>query len=496
MRSRMPWVLLGFVAAASTAAPGQFVEPGVRVIYSVGGTQNSGQFGLAPAALGDLTGDGISEIVCTAPGWFNISTGTTGACFVYDGADGALMRTHPAPDAVTVFQKSVAAGDIDGDGVPDYAAAGWTTGSAGAVVVFSGVDGSVIFTLRGLSLSDQFGLGLTSHDDVDGDGHDDLLVGAPFHTIEGTRRGRVAAYSGDGGHELWSAEGSAAHQAFGQLCFSIDDTDGDSVRDVAVGAPQMRPTFANTGPGFVVLLSGVDGAPIGDPIASPSATSVDFGSWIPSPSIDLNDDGISEIVIADQFDAALGAQTGKAFILDGATRAVLSEYAGSSALQGLGATGNAGDINADGVDELIVTSWRSPDGAPGTTGKLEVYSGADGVLLGRVTSTSPGGAFGGWTFGMGDVDGDGFPDIFVNAPWYSAEGFQRGRFWVISGRGFVQCGRADLAVPIGVLDFSDVIAFLTAFAAMKDDADLAEPFGVFDFTDVVGFLLAFGAGCA
>ncbi len=50
---------------------------------------------------------------------------------------------------------------------------------------------------------------------------------------------------------------------------------------------------------------------------------------------------------------------------------------------------------------------------------------------------------------------------------------------------------ADLAPPIGVLDFSDVIAFLTAFVAMGSDADLAEPLGVFDFSDVV----AFGAGC-
>ncbi len=49
--------------------------------------------------------------------------------------------------------------------------------------------------------------------------------------------------------------------------------------------------------------------------------------------------------------------------------------------------------------------------------------------------------------------------------------------------------------PIGVLDFSDVVAFLTAFATMDAIADLAPPVGVFDFSDVVAFLASFGGGC-
>ncbi len=57
------------------------------------------------------------------------------------------------------------------------------------------------------------------------------------------------------------------------------------------------------------------------------------------------------------------------------------------------------------------------------------------------------------------------------------------------------CNDADLAEPFGALDFSDVIAFLTAFGGMQPPADLAEPIGVFDFSDVIAFLTAFGAGC-
>ena len=50
------------------------------------------------------------------------------------------------------------------------------------------------------------------------------------------------------------------------------------------------------------------------------------------------------------------------------------------------------------------------------------------------------------------------------------------------------CNEADLSEPFGVLDFTDVIAFLGAFGAMDPAADLAAPFGVFDFSDILTFL--------
>ncbi len=57
------------------------------------------------------------------------------------------------------------------------------------------------------------------------------------------------------------------------------------------------------------------------------------------------------------------------------------------------------------------------------------------------------------------------------------------------------CNGADLAAPLGTLDFSDVLEFLTLFAKGGEDADLAEPVGVYDFSDVLAFLTLFGGGC-
>jgi FG-GAP repeat len=494
-----PTTLAAAVAAIVSLNPlslGQFIEDGIDVISTQLGTQDREQLGFAPALIGDLNGDGVGEVVYGSTGWVNDS-GTVSACVVVDGASGEMMRRHPSPDGQTVFMKSSDAGDMDGDGVIDYAVGGWSTGVPGKVIVYSGADGSMLMTLTGQSNNDQFGLGLASLDDVNGDGFDDLVVGAPFSRNGNQRRGRVALYSGMDGSEIWAREGASLQDAMGQSCFAVDDLDGDGVLDVGVASPQMRPAFSSTGPGFVDLLSGVDGSSIGDALVSPSGTGVFFGGWLPSPMIDLNGDGVHEILIADQFDGALGASTGKLFIYDGATRELMREMTGSSALQGLGASGNAGDLDLDGVDDLIVSSWRSPDGAPGLTGKLEIFSGASFESLGTMTSTSPGANFGGWLLSMGDVPvfgiGDGFPDFFVNAPSDSTNGVRTGQFWVISGKSFYPC-RADFAKPYGVLNGADVLLFAASLGAMDVTADINRD-GAVNFFDIYAFLMQYFAGC-
>ncbi len=89
-----------------------------------------------------------------------------------------------------------------------------------------------------------------------------------------------------------------------------------------------------------------------------------------------------------------------------------------------------------------------------------------------------------------DVPDGSFPDNTAIVVYQSVSFTQ---FEVLLKVG--SCSEADLAKPYNVLDFSDVLAFLTAFAGMDPAADLAEPFGSFDFSDVIAFLTAFGAGC-
>jgi len=87
-----------------------------------------------------------------------------------------------------------------------------------------------------------------------------------------------------------------------------------------------------------------------------------------------------------------------------------------------------------------------------------------------------------------DLNGDGCKDMILAM----CTGY---RVLIQDGCVTPPCNDADLAEPFGELNFSDVVAFLTAFAAMGAEADLAEPFGEWNFSDVVAYLGAFGAGC-
>lgn len=90
---------------------------------------------------------------------------------------------------------------------------------------------------------------------------------------------------------------------------------------------------------------------------------------------------------------------------------------------------------------------------------------------------------------------DGSVLAFVTLRQTGGPGANLGDAFIRITPGPTPCNEADLAIPFGALDFSDVVAFLAAFAAMDPAADLAPPEGLFDFSDVVAFLAAFGAGC-
>ena len=81
---------------------------------------------------------------------------------------------------------------------------------------------------------------------------------------------------------------------------------------------------------------------------------------------------------------------------------------------GIGPGREAGDVDRDGLVDLAIGSWISNDGAP-TAGQVEIYSGKDGSLLRRLTSTTAGENFGFDAVGLGDLDGDRVPDLVVSA---------------------------------------------------------------------------------
>ncbi len=178
------------------------------------------------------------------------------------------------------------------------------------------------------------------------------------------------------------------------------------------------------------------------------------------------------------------------------------EIQGPGLIQG-GLT-NSGLIGRGGqLEQLrIQGGYTSSSGAvlefqryPGAHNSIRVTSG-DAQLAGTISvdfeffTPSPGAEYVLLTVDAGSVIGTFDTEVITDA---NAEiVYESNRVLV---RVLSSCNAADLAEPFGQLDFSDVIAFLTAFGAMDGAADLAEPFGQWDFSDVIAFLTAFGAGC-
>ncbi len=138
----------------------------------------------------------------------------------------------------------------------------------------------------------------------------------------------------------------------------------------------------------------------------------------------------------------------------------------------------AADLDGDGDTDIVTSNSDSNN--------VSIMENTGGSLAAGVplpAGTRPGSSE------LADLDGNGSVDMAV-----TNRDSNNTTIWLNAG-GAGACNAADFAEPFGSLDFSDVVAFLSAFGALDPAADLAAPFGQHDFSDVVAFLSAFGAGC-
>lgn len=240
MTALLTALLVGTAAFAQSAkATGPFVEPDAVALYTYAGEQAGDGYGWVSENLGDINGDTINDYIITAP--FFVSNGTqTGKAYVYSGADGSLLNEITG-NANDLFGWSAStAGDVNADGVPDYIVGGRGAPSGpnpntGHVVVYSGVDHSVLYDWV-YGSGDTFGYDVNKAGDINGDGYGDVIVGAAFADFTAPQAGRVYVFSGADGSVLWTADGTETKDFLGSGVGFVGDLNGDGVWELVGGA--------------------------------------------------------------------------------------------------------------------------------------------------------------------------------------------------------------------------------------------------------------------
>lgn len=326
--------------------------------------------------------------------------------------DVLLQVDAPNPEFIGNFGDAVGdAGDVDGDGVPDLLVGSSFEDVAGLVdagraYLFSGASGDLLFTLQSPQPMPQgnFGDSVLGLGDLTGDGVPDFVVGASSETPPGGDgfAGRVHAFSGADGTLIYTAISPTPSEfgGFGVRLAASPDLSGDGIADFLAAAPTEH-VGALDRAGRVYAVSGADGTVV-QTYVSPSAESFGrFGVGI-SGAGDLDADGVPDLVAgtASEDDGALPF-SGRAHVLSGATGAPIYTFVSpdpqESGLFGEAVVGGR-DLSGDGVPDLLVGApEETPAGGPGSAGQAHLFSGADGAHLFSIVA--PGGGDPGARFG-------------------------------------------------------------------------------------------------
>ncbi len=449
-------------------------------IWTTNSNAGGAQLGFSVGGAGDVNGDGYADVVVGVPGEsYTISVGRvsyarTGVVHIYFGSGEAEALPTGGP-SVTIradlelrgaangrFGQSVgSAGDVNGDGRADVV--------VGAPLVAR----SYVFFDLGISQENQtrphivferadggeHGFSAASAGDVNGDGFADIVVGTPKHAPPNLAdAGLAEVYLGGGGDVLglfrWQPtrpSGGGTRTRFG-FATAAGDVNADGFSDLIVGAPNfdaegVSPVI-DKGKVFVYL----GPLPSDDPEiweleALGTQASALFGHAVAAG--DLNHDGFDDIIVGEpgfnegpQFEKA-----GRVHVILGAPERnqlvrvrELTAFDLNAGAQFGFAVDTAGDVNGDGIGDLVVGAPFDDEFVDDNRGTVEVYLGRTdlGANQSLDFEGSVGGAENGENFGfdvasVGDVNGDGFGDIVVGAPGSSQRVANGGRAVIYTG---------------------------------------------------------------
>ncbi|MEZ4384085.1 MAG: Ig-like domain-containing protein [Nannocystaceae bacterium] len=452
---------------------------------------------------GDVDGDGFADLVVGAR-FSDVNGQSSGSAYVVFGKDdgdpvdlftlveeeqveGFAIRGEGVDHEAGVCVAGV--GDIDGDHVADVMVGAHQADSEGLLagrgyVVF-GKDDGAIFPLvsaaenvGGMVISAQDKLNFAGHavagaGDVNGDGFDDVLLGAYGFDEKALFAGRSYIVFGGKGESVVLAkqlEGYVAIDGEAELDFSGHalagggDVNGDGFADVIIGAYGADPSGDASGRAYVVF-----GAPELGPIqledvaagiggfALDGELEGDHAGAAVAIVGDINGDGFADIAVGAPLADPGGLSSGRVYVVHGEadpkSRSLAEIAQGNGGFVADGQTfrdyagfsvDGAGDINGDGLDDVILGAYGSDPKGMLSGRAYVIYGKTDTspaqlsqVILGEGGVTLAGEASGDQAgvavAGAGDVDGDGFADVIVGAFGSDAKGKDAGRSYVFFG---------------------------------------------------------------
>ncbi|ALQ50858.1 integrin alpha [Nitrosomonas ureae] len=420
-------------------------------------------FGVSVSTAGDVNGDGFDDVIVGGLESVSNRVGFGSSYVVYgkasgfdatvdlsdlDGSDGFRLDGE---EKIGRLNTSVSnAGDVNGDGFDDVIVSGGyyadsnelNSGSSyivfgkasgiDATVDLSDLDGNDGFRLDGEERYDRAGSAVSTAGDVNGDGFDDVIVGAFGADSNGSNSGssyvvfgkasgfdaamNLSALDGSNGFRLDGEVGSRS----GSSVSPAGDVNGDGFDDLIIGVPYAAPNGYNSGSSYVVFgkssdfdatmrLSDLDGS---NGFRLDGEMSHERLGRDVSAAGDVNGDGFDDVIIAVSGSSSTYLVFGQATGFDGSVNLMTLMRKSSAYFGTVSSVSGAGDVNGDGFDDLMI----------GVPGGLAV----DQYGYFRDTPSITYVVFGSSDFGGDQVDFPGTPgdDIFTGTK--AAESFEGG----------------------------------------------------------------------
>ncbi len=492
--------------------------------FVINGADPFDESGFSVSGAGDVNGDGLDDVIVGAwlaslPGHAYAGTSSV----VFGKADGRPVNLSDVAAGIGGFVingddpfgysgSSVSgAGDVNGDGLADVivGAPNADAGSSDAgesYVVFGKADGTPVeliavaggaggFVINGKDPQDRSGSSVSGAGDVNQDGFDDVIVGAPFASPTGFPSSKGESYVVLGKADGMPVDLASVATGIGGLVIrGIDngdrsgssvggagDVDGDGKVDFIVGAPGADPAGdTSAGESYVVLnvlCPECPGIYLADVAAGMGGFGIngidpdDRSGQSVSGAGDVNGDGLDDVIVgASEADPGGNFGAGESYVVFGKAdeeAVFLSAVAGGAGgfiINGIdtgddsGTTvSGAGDVNGDGLDDVIVgAEGADPDGKSFAGESYVVFGKADGMPVDLSSVAAGNGGFviigidafdhsGGSVSGAGDVNGDALDDVVVGASGGDPAGIN------LAGESYVVFGKID-GTPVSLSD--------------------------------------------